>query len=74
MVPIRADATVKPSSPSLSAKTRRRSSVVPEMTAVSKPKSSPPRAAIQDERRSAVFIAVLLKTPITLTARPSKLS
>jgi hypothetical protein len=46
IVPISALATVKPSSESLRLKIDRSASVVPEITAVSKPKSSPPSAAI----------------------------
>ncbi len=45
MVPIRAAATVKPSQNSSSANTCFRASVVPEMTAVSKPNNRPPKAA-----------------------------
>src|SRR4051812_49312301 len=45
IVPIRALATVKPSSPPERPNTRFRASVVPEMTAVSKPKRKPPSAA-----------------------------
>jgi hypothetical protein len=44
-VPINAEATVNPSQKSLSWKTLFRASVVPEMTIVSKPNNSPPRAA-----------------------------
>ena len=46
IVPISAVATVKPSIASLRPKCFCSASVVPEMTAVSNPKSSPPRAAI----------------------------
>ena len=51
---------------SLSPKTLSRASVVPEMTAVSKPKSSPPRAATSALRSNTgeMFIA-----PRTMTAR-----
>ena len=45
IVPISALETVKPSRLSLSVNTCRKASVVPEMTAVSKPKSSEPSAA-----------------------------
>ena len=46
IVPMRAAATVKPSQKPLRPKTSWRAAVVPEMTAVSKPNRSPPRAAM----------------------------
>ena len=45
MVPISALATVKPNKLSLRANLARKASVVPEMTAVSKPNNNPPKAA-----------------------------
>ena len=45
MVPISAEATVKPNQNSSSPNTDSSASVVPEITAVSKPKRRPPSAA-----------------------------
>src|SRR4051812_16590510 len=61
IVPIRALATVNPSSPPERPKTRFRASVVPEMTAVSKPKRKPPRAAttvLSSRRRPPAAVRV----------------
>ena len=56
MVPMRAVATVKPSENSLRWKTSRRFSVVPEITAVSKPKRRPPSAATTALRITREFV------------------
>jgi hypothetical protein len=48
MVPINALATVKPKPPSLSSNRSFSFSVVPEITAVSKPNRNPPRAATRE--------------------------
>jgi hypothetical protein len=55
MVPMRALATVKPSSNGDKSKVLFNQSVVPEITAVSNPKSSPPSAAMAVDKIKVLF-------------------
>ena len=62
IVPIRALESVKPSRKFLSSKVFFNQSVVPEITAVSNPKSRPPRAAttVLLKRKTLIFVSMLL--------------